>query len=1318
MATFGRIDAFDSSTEQWSRYAERLNFYFVANSISDDDKKRAILLTVCGPVVYGVLRDLIAPSEPADMSFNDLVTKLQDHYDPKSNVIVERFKFQSCARNCEESVNSFVARLKHQAARCAFAGTLEERLRDQLVWGINMEQLQKRLLAVPNLTWGKALEICLAFETAERGALALQPTKDINKVTPHYQPGRAQRGPDSKTTSSQSQRCYRCGEAHRPDGCRFKDVVCHYCSKRGHIARWCRKKERDSQSLKPGQGGANAIMEKLDQQVSSAEEDIAYVLAVTEKAPSPMIIDLNINNSQTRFEVDTGASRTVMAERAFSRLRTHTPSLVLEPCNISLRSYTGQHISLKGATRVTVSYKGKSYRLSALVVAGQGANLLGRDWIKVLPLDWPVLLDGLFQVCDGPLAAVLENHKAVFQNELGELKGTKVTISVDESVPPRFCKARPVPLALQRKVEIELTRLVESGILQPVTYSEWAAPIVPVLKGDGSIRICGDYKLTVNTASRVEQYPLPRIDELFTKLAGGVCFSKLDMSHAYQQLVLAEDSRKLVTINTHRGLFQYTRLPFGVSSACAIFQRAMEGLLAGIDHVVVYLDDILLTGVSEDQHLRTLDLVLSRLEEAGLRLKRSKCVFMAPEVEYLGHKISSKGLQPLEKKVQAIKDAPRPQNISELRAYLGMLNYYGRFLPDLASVLAPLHALLRAGVKWEWNAAHDNAFNKSKALLTSEALLVHYDPTLPLVIAADASPFGLGAVLSHKYKDGAERPVCFASRALAPAERKYAQVEKEALAVIFAVKKFHQFVYGHKFTIQTDHKPLLGLLGELKNIQPTASARLQRWALLLMQYQYTLAYKPGALIAHADGLSRLPLPYTAPDPTTPPELVCLMQQLQTAPITSGQLKDWTRRDPLLARVCLYVTRGWPLTCPASDFLPYFKRRDELTVEDGVLLWGLRVIIPPRGRKVLMEELHEAHPGVSRMKAVARAYMWWPGLDTALEDLVKSCTACQQIRNAPPAAPVCPWEWPGKPWTRLHVDYAGPFLGEMFLVLVDSHSKWLEVFPVKSATSTATVDHLRDVFSAHGLPHTVVSDNASIFTSSEFEGFLKLNGVRHLTSAPYHPSSNGLVERAVQTLKKSLKKMTGGTLRARLARFLAAYRFTPHATTGLSPAEMLFGRRVRTRWDLLRPDAQAKVLRGQEMMVANSKRHAVGREMPLRAAVWVRDFSGREKWLPGTVIDKTGPLSYRVEVAGNVWRRHVDHLLCRNTSPRAGQDWEPGVEQQSSDQPDSLAPADSTGEQPDAEDVPGLQSTEPDDAEPDVVPWRSSRVRKRPSRLDL
>ncbi|KAJ8346679.1 hypothetical protein SKAU_G00280800 [Synaphobranchus kaupii] len=986
MAAFGKVEAFDPNVESWSRYAERLEFYFEANDIGEDKLKRAIFLTACGSTVYGLVTDLIAPKKASEE-------------------------------------------------------------------------------ARPHLTGVQT--------KGERG----------------------KQGPQSG-------------------------------KRRGN---WAHR--------------VAELSPTPPEEYEDEEEEIAVVLVVRDKPPSPMVVEVDLNGCKVSFEVDTGASRSVIGEATYKRIHGHDSAVKLMPSSTVLRSYTGQNIKECGSVHVMADYNGQEALLNLLVVSGRGTNLLGRDWIKVLNLDWSGLLDNL------------------------------------------------------NKVEIELERLQLAGIIQPVSNSEWAAPVVPVLKGDGTIRLCGDYKLTANVASRVEQYPLPRIDELFAKLSGGVIFTKLDMSHAYQQLVLDPESWPVVTINTHKGLFQYTRLPFGVSSACAIFQRAMEGLLAGIDYVAIYLDDLLITGSNHQQHLETLQAVLTRLEEAGLRLKRSKCVFMAPQVEYLGHKVTAEGLQPLENKVQAIKDASEPQNIGELRAYLGLLKYYGKFLPRLATVLAPLHVLLKTGVPWMWGTSQRAAFQRSKDLLSSTALLVHYDPALPLVIAADASPYGLGAVLSHRMPDNTDRPICFASRSLAPAERKYAQVEKEGLAVTYAVKKFHQFVYGRSFTVQTDRKPLLGLLGELKNIQPTASARLQRWALLLMHYQYNLVYKPGPTIAHADGLSRLPLPQTATSPSIPPELISLLQQQETAPITSQQLMLWTRRDPLLSRVCRFVGEGWPVSCPSEDLLPFFKKRDELTVESGVLLWGMRVVVPPPGRETLLEELHDTHPGITRMKATAQAYMWWPGLDTALEDRVKSCLTCQQLRNAPPAAPICPWEWPGKPWTCIHIDYAGPFQGGMFLLAVDSHSKWLEVFPVKAATSTATIEHLRSAFSIHGLPHSVVSDNATVFTSSEFTAFLERNGVRHITSAPYKPSTNGLVERAVQTLKQALRKTTGGSLKTCLARFLATYRFSPHTTTGVSPAEMMFGRRVRTRWDLLRPDVHAKVLHKQEKMLEGSNSSHSLRDLP-------------------------------------------------------------------------------------------------------------------------
>ena len=334
--------------------------------------------------------------------------------------------------------------------------------------------------------------------------------------------------------------------------------------------------------------------------------------------------------------------------------------------------------------------------------------------------------------------------------------------------------------------------------------------IVPVIKKDGSVRLCGDYKVTVNQASETESYPLPKIDDILASLAGGTLFSKLDLAHAYQQIVLDDESKKVVTINTHivKGLYQVNRLPFGVASAPSMFQRIMESILQGLPNVSVYIDDILVTGKTPLEHLSNLDTVLTRLEQAGLRLKRKKCVFLLPVVEYLGYKISAQGIQPTEEKVNAIREAPTPQDVSQLKSFIGLVNYYGKFLPDLSNVLAPLYRLLQKETKWSWGDEQQRAFQEVKKLLTSECLLVHFDPDKELILACDASPYGVGAVLSHRGEDGREQPVAFASRSLAAAEKKYSQLEKEGLAIVFGVKKFHQYLFGRHFIISSDYKPL------------------------------------------------------------------------------------------------------------------------------------------------------------------------------------------------------------------------------------------------------------------------------------------------------------------------------------------------------------------------------------------------------------------------------------------------------------------------------------------------------------------------------
>ena len=451
---------------------------------------------------------------------------------------------------------------------------------------------------------------------------------------------------------------------------------------------------------------------------------------------------------------------------------------------------------------------------------------------------------------------------------------------------------------------------------------------------------------------------MPRVEELLAKMNGGQTFSKLDLSQAYLQIPLDEDSQKLVAINTHRGLFTYTRMPYGIASAPAYFQSVMDKVLQGVN-CGCYLDDIVVTGKNMEEHMENLTSVMDRLRQYGFRLQEKKCEFFRPSIKYLGQVIDKNGIRIDEAGTAAIEHAPKPTTKDELRSFLGLISHYRKFVGNLSTICAPLNKLLEKNRPWHWDGGCEEAFEKVKTVFCrSDNLLAHYDPDKMIILSVDASPVGLGAVISHEI-DGQDQPVAFSSRSLSPAERNYAQVDREALAIIHGVRKFHQYLYGRRFVLWTDNKPLSHIVAPDKAIPNMAAARIQRWCLELSAYNYEVVHRPASRQRNVDALSRLPVEGVRQEVTeTDMEAEKINRAaLQGMPVTAKQISAATQNDPVLAKVREFMMTGWPNELD-EEFKPYERRKMEMSLEEGCLLWGVRVVIPKRWQGELLRLLHE------------------------------------------------------------------------------------------------------------------------------------------------------------------------------------------------------------------------------------------------------------------------------------------------------------------------------------------------------------------------
>ena len=1093
--------------------------------------------------------------------------------------------------------------------------------------------------------------------------------------------------PDSKAP------CFRCDKTgHEPKDCRYRESTCSYCRIKGHLETACRKKKK-----------ANATAEKKwgSPKSGGTKAGVNRIHAVTRKNPDEipeLQLPLKLNGTHTvNFEVDTGAGDNFLGREAWASLGqpelTGSDRKFESASQHSLPILGSVQLEAQVASSGSLTQQGTVLDLQVADISD--LNLLGRSGIAALGISVDALLANgnpstlpqtqgvhtIFQDLKPNMELqtacrkLCDDFPDLFKPELGTLKDMELEVKFKSEAQPAFRKPRPVPFALQDDLAQAYEAGIKRGVWRRAQFNDYGTPVVPVRKSakpgqdKASLRVCGDYATTVNAQLETHRYPMPSPEHLIQRLSGGCYFTKIDLADAYNQIPLGPVSQKRLALSTHQGVLLQQRLPFGISSAPGYFQEIMDQLTRDLPGVAVYMDDILVSGTSPQDHLNNLRRLLQRLHEKGLRCRLEKCTFAQPYVEYLGHLLSREGIAK-GTKADAVGKMPAPSNVSKLRSFLGSIQFYSKFLPSLATTLEPLHRLIKKGATWNWGAREQDAFDKVKDALTSDTVLVHFDASLPLGISCDASEFGIGAVLFHRYPDGTERPIFNVSKTLTATQRNYSQIQREALAIVFALMKFHHFLYGRKFILVTDHKPLLALFGPNKAIPALAANRLARWALMLTQYEYTVEYRKSSHHGNADALSRNPVGpdavFDTAESSADSDTVCSVKMIsrQLSPTDPGVVRKETAKDPVLSAVVRYAREGWPQG-PSTDTttvedshmqtVQLFKKlKDSLSVTNGCLFYGSRLVIPTSLQPQVLEILHLGHFGIQRMKQLARTAVYWPGVDAAIVRMSQDCLSCAEHQNKPTKAPIHPWMVPEKPWSRIHVDHAINFMGSHWLVAVDAYSKYPCIHPTTSTSSKATMELLEQDFAHFGYPHTIVTDNATTFTSEEFQDWCRRRGITHLSGAPYHPETNGAAERLVQSMKNAFKKAQSNP-KAALQEFLMQYRRTP-LPCGYSPSELLQGRQIRARIDVLIPTPtqllQAQINRQPDkaQRVASEKvNYSAG--TPCYALYFGTRRDKDPRWVPAVVTKRLGPRTVNVRVfpTGPTWRRHIDQLLPRHTS---------------------------------------------------------------------
>ena len=1137
---------------RWSAYKIRFENFMIARTNKkfaeiDDVVKKASFLHHVGERVFEMYQSV----EKKEHTFKQMITELDQFFVEKINVEYEKYVFSQAKQARNEQFDCFVNRLRVLAKNCGFVDKDSE-IKSRIIQGCFSETLRIRALT-ENLDINELINLGRNMEVAKAQSSSIFDEK------PKIVAAVSERNTESMRRVAK--KCGFCGQIHKPgpDSCPAKGKKCNKCSKRNHFSSVCRSAAGSTAERKwKPKASVNHVTEEKERY-----ED--YVFSVSENSISlPMVtVKLGDENLMVEMLIDTGCSLNIIDECSYGKF-LNKPRL--EPIKGSVFAFQNKSpLRFAGEFTIEVKYNERSVLTRVAVVSGSEKCLLGFKTASELGLvkilsNVEKSLESSKQEID--LEYLKEKYPRVFSGKLGNLKDFEIRLDIDKSVQPVYRKHDRIPFHLRGKLEEIIQKGLADGVFEEAKGpTSWLLPAMLVPKSEGRLRFVIDAS-PANRAIKRTRYVLPTIEDLITDVNGAKYFSKVDLNEGFHQCTLAEESRELTTFRTHFGIFRYKRLLMGINAAPELFHRAIETqIVHGLDGVRNVMDDILVFGETREQHDERVNKLFDRMDKKGLTVNERKCAIGKAEVEFYGLKFSSEGIGLTEDKTRALREAAPPTSPGEVSSLLGLSTYCDRFIENHADIVDPLRKLTRSKSQWNWGEKEDNALNKLKKAATGK-ILGYYNTKWDTELIVDASPTGLGAILIQRNPRNREdiRIIAYASRSLTDVERRYSQIEKECLAIVWGCEKFHIYLYGRRFKIVTDNKALEFIF---KRNGKKTPARIERWSIRLNEYDFEVLHRPGK-DNPADYLSRKPLD-SGSDAHGVQESVesyvnYVFEYSIPKSISHEEIVNFTKQDPVLQELIRRI-RGSKFNFKNRKSIQFDNCFHELSVtSQGVVMRNDQIVMPNSLTDRVIDIAHEGHQGITKTKALIRSKVWFPKMDQLVQNKLNNCYACMVNTAKVDYRPLRMTEMPDGPWQNLSIDFYGPTPSlTMLLVLLCDYSRFALVEELTSTVAKVVIKVLHTIWVTFGIPFLIKTDNGPPFNSQEFENFCSVFGVKHRLITPYWPRANGEVEQFNRNLTKVMRNaaVKGIPWQMELNFFLGSYRASDHTSTGVPPASLIF-----------------------------------------------------------------------------------------------------------------------------------------------------------------